>query len=312
MAEVKYILKRCIIGIVTMLVLITITFFLTRLMPGSPFQTGGTSQQVVASVEAEYGLDQPVAIQFITYVSKLFRGDFGISFQKPGVTVREVIGRALPVTFSIGIPAFLVAAVLGTFLGVCQATTNHPLVKRFLLFGFATCSGIPNFVTALLLSLIFGVVLGWLPIVGLTGIAHYILPVLSLSIYPTAVIGRMVYASSMEVMKQDYMRLARAKGMSKGTILGKHLLKNAILPAVAYMGPMTAYLLTGSFAVESIFTIPGLGREFVYSIGNRDYTLIMGLTIFMGMMVIAMGILSDIICKFLNPMIQDGRGGGNR
>lgn len=284
--------------------LVTAAFFLTRKMPGSPFQTGNVSDTVLETIEKEYGLDKPVVVQYRTYLNHLLHGDLGMSYKKPGVSVAEVIRRAWPVTWRIGFLAILTALGFGTALGVWQAVSRSRIVRNGLFFGTILGAGLPNFVVALLLALVFGVKLKWIPIAGINGWTSYILPVLSLAVYPMAVVARMVRNAFQEEMQKDYVVLARAKGMDPGQIAFTHILKNAWIPALNYMGPAAAFLLTGSFVVESIFTIPGLGREFVYSIANRDYTLILGLTVFMGVVVIGINLLADVICACLDPRIR--------
>lgn len=299
----KYVIKRCLTGIGTIFILITVTFFLTRLMPGNPFQSENVSEQVLASIEEEYGLNEPLIVQYGTYLSNLLHGELGVSFKKPGVTVNAVIKRAVPITFSIGMPAFILSAILGILLGICQAATKRQWVRSLIMAGTTAGVGVPNFVAALLLSLLFGVWLEWFPIVGLESVAHYVLPVISLSFYPLAVFTRFMSRSFEKELSADYILLARAKGLPEYKIAFKHILKIAVVPVLTAMGPVMAYLFTGSFVVESVFTIPGLGREFVNSIANRDYTLIMGLTIFMGTAVILISLVIDLACMLLDPRI---------
>nr|WP_246597393.1 ABC transporter permease [Faecalicatena faecalis] len=231
-------------------------------------------------------------------------GDLGISFKKPGVRVSEVITRAWPATAALGALAIVLAAVVGTLLGIWQASTKKRLVKGGIFFSTMLGTGIPNFVIALLLMLFFGVKLKLLPIAGLTGAENYILPVVSLAVYPAAVITRLMRNTFQEEMNRDYVVLAKAKGLSWRRTAVTHILKNAWIPVLNYIGPAAAFLMTGSFVVESVFTIPGLGREFVNSIENRDYTLILGLTIFMGVTVIGINLLTDLLCAWLDPRVR--------
>ncbi|MBU3876024.1 ABC transporter permease [Faecalicatena sp. AGMB00832] len=299
-----YTCKRVFIGILSLFVLVTAAFFLTRMMPGSPFQTGNVSESVLTSMEEEYGLNEPVFKQYATYLSNLMHGDLGISFKKPGVRVSEVITRAWPATAALGALAIVLAAVVGTLLGIWQASTKKRLVKGGIFFSTMLGTGIPNFVIALLLMLFFGVKLKLLPIAGLTGAENYILPVVSLAVYPAAVITRLMRNTFQEEMNRDYVVLAKAKGLSWRRTAVTHILKNAWIPVLNYIGPAAAFLMTGSFVVESVFTIPGLGREFVNSIENRDYTLILGLTIFMGVTVIGINLLTDLLCAWLDPRVR--------
>ena len=261
-----YTMKRIAVGMISLFVLVTVTFFLTRMMPGSPFEDGNVSASVTEAMEEEYGLrDSPVK-QYRTYMT---------------------------------------AAVAGTGLGIWKAVSKKKTVRILLSGGTLLGAGIPNFVAALLLLLVFGVTLKWFPVTGLFTPAHYVLPVLSLAFYPTAVVAEMIYNTFAEEMKKEYVVLARAKGMGFWQIAVFHVLKNAWIPVLNYLGPLSAFLLTGSFAVESIFNIPGLGREFVSSVMNRDYTLIMGLTIFMGSVVIGVNLFTDLLCAWLDPRVRN-------
>lgn len=300
----KYMGKRIATGILSLFVLVTAAFFLTRQMPGSPFQAGNISEMVLKAIENEYGLNEPVQVQYRRYLKNLLHGDLGVSYKKPGVTVGEVIRRAWPATGKIGGLAVLTALGGGTLLGIWQASSKSRVVQNGIFFGTMLGTGLPNFVVALLLALVFGVKLKLVPIAGLNGWTSYILPVVSLSVYPMAVVTRMMRNAFQEEMQKDYVVLAKAKGLKKQQIVFTHILKNAWIPVLNYVGPTAAFLMTGSFVVESIFTIPGLGREFVNSIANRDYTLILGLTVFMGAMVIGINLLVDVICACLDPRIR--------
>lgn len=300
----KYTCKRLFTGVLSLFVLVTAAFFLTRMMPGSPFSTGNVSESVLVSMEEEYGLNEPVSRQYVTYLSNLMHGDLGVSFKKPGVRVSEVISRAWPATATLGALAILLAAAVGTFLGIWQASSRKQAVKGGIFFSTMLGTGIPNFVIALLLMLCFGVKLKLLPVAGLTGAENYILPVISLAVYPAAVITRLMQNTFREEMGRDYVVLAKAKGLKWRRTAVTHILKNAWIPVLNYIGPAAAFLMTGSFVVESVFTIPGLGREFVNSIENRDYTLILGLTIFMGVAVIGINLLTDLLCAWLDPRVR--------
>jgi len=301
---VRYMGKRILISLLSVWMLITVAFFLTRQMPGSPFQTGNVSGEVLEQMEQEYGLDQPVSAQYVTYMRNLLHGDLGISYMNPGESVTEVIARALPATLSLGILAVIVSLVAGTLLGMLQAFSQKRWVRTTILFGTIFGAGIPNFVIALLLALVFGVQWKLLPVVGLDSWTSYLLPVLSLAAYPTAVVTRLMCHACRQELQKEYVVLAKVKGLSMRRIAWTHVWKNAWIPVLNYAGPAAAFLLTGSFVVESIFTIPGLGREFVNSIANRDYTLIMGLTIFMGVVVIGVNLAVDLLCAWMDPRIR--------
>lgn len=301
---IRYTGKRFLISLLSVWMLITVAFFLTRQMPGSPFQTGNVSGEVLEQMEQEYGLDQPVSVQYVTYMRNLLHGDLGISYMNPGESVTEVIARALPATLSLGILAVIVSLVAGTLLGMLQAFSQKRWVRTTILFGTIFGAGIPNFVIALLLALVFGVQWKLLPVVGLDSWTSYLLPVLSLAAYPTAVVTRLMCHACRQKLQKEYVVLAKVKGLSMRRIAWTHVWKNAWIPVLNYAGPAAAFLLTGSFVVESIFTIPGLGREFVNSIANRDYTLIMGLTIFMGVVVIGVNLAVDMLCAWMDPRIR--------
>lgn len=299
-----YFIKRIGIGLVSLFMLATVVFFLTRLMPGSPFQTGNVSETVVEAVEEEYGLDRPVLEQYVGYMLGLLKGDLGISYREQGVAVADVLKRAAPMTAWLGALSVLTAALLGTAAGSLSAISRSRAVRGAVSAGTLLGMGIPNFAAALLLLLVFGVKLKWFPVTGLYTPLHYVLPVISLSVYPACVVTKLVNRSVKEELGREYVLLARAKGLPFRKIFFRHVLKNAWIPALNYIGPMAAFLMTGSFVVESVFNIPGLGREFVSSITNRDYTMIMGLTIFMGSVVIVITLLTDLLCGCLDARVR--------
>ena len=300
----KYITKRLLMGLVSLFALITVTFFLTRLMPGNPFDISNVNQAVQDRIMSYYGLDQPVHVQFGMYLKNLSHGDLGISYKKVGTTVNQLIMQEAPYTIQIGLIAFIIALILGTVLGIAMAVTRKEGVRGSLMFLTVLGISIPNYVLALLLMLVCGVTLKWFPVVGLGSWKHYILPVTAMTVYPLAQISKLVKSSYSEAMHQDYVIMARAKGISKTRISFVHILKNAMIPVITISGPMVAFLLTGSFVVENIFTIPGIGREFVNSVSNRDYTVIMGLTIFLGIILVLCNLISDIICALVDPRIK--------
>lgn len=297
----RYTCRRILTGILSLFVLITVTFFLVRIIPGSPFQRGGVSESVVEAIEQEYGLNEPLFTQYLSYIGGVLHGDLGISYQDPAVRVTEVIARAWPVTASVGAAALIVSLILGTGLGILSAVSGRRSVKQVISAGGMIAAGIPGFAAAILLMLVFSVKLKLLPASGLLSPVHYILPVAALSLYPAAMVSRLVSSTLETELTKDYVLFARAKGLGRRQVIFTHALKNAYLPVINYIGPASASLLTGSFVVESTFTIPGLGREFVGSITNRDYTLILGLTVFMGAVVIFVNLITDLLCAWLDP-----------
>ena len=301
---IKYIVKRLAMGVVTMFFLITITFWLTRLMPGSPFSTDNISPSVLASLEANYGFDKPIDQQFVIYLQSLLQGNLGVSYTRTGVTVNDLIAQGFPVTLKLGLISFAIALVIGTVIGIWMSTTKSSAVKGWLITGSTLFISIPGFVLAIVLLMVFGQGLKVLPVLFDGSFLSYIMPVLALAVYPIAQISRLVHASYTEAMNQDYVVMARAKGLGKRRIQFLHILKNAMLPLITVCGPMIAFQITGSFVVESIFTIPGIGEEFVNSVNSRDYTVIMGLTIFLGGVIIIANLISDLACALVDPRIK--------
>lgn len=300
---VRYIIKRLFIGVVTIWALITITFFLIRIMPGSPFEADNLSQSAIEQLESTYGLDEPMWKQYILYMENLMHGDLGISYKK-NVSVNTLIARGFPYTLSIGLLSIAVSAFIGILMGIWMATSKRLAVKNTLL-GIATLGvSIPGFVTAILLMMVFGVWWPVLPIVGLGSPANYILPVAAQSFGQIASIARLTKSTYSEAIQMDYVTMARAKGLSNLYITARHVLKNALIPVVTYFGPAIAFLITGSFVVESIFSISGIGREFTNAITNRDYTVVLGFSVFIGVIITVANLAVDIICSLIDPRIK--------
>ena len=302
---VKYIAKRIGLAIVTIWAVATITFFLMNLVPGGPFLSEkAINPQATAALEAKYGLDKPLFQQYLTYIKDALHGDFGDSLKQRGRTVMDIIKMKFPVSARVGGVSVLVSLILGVPLG-CIAALKRGKFADSLISVVATCGiAVPSFVICTLLLYFFGVKLQILPTMGLTTAKHYVMPVMALAFYPTAYIMRLMRSSMLDVLGQDYMRTAKAKGLAGGKILFKHALRNAILPVITYVGPLLAYTVTGSFVVEKIFTIPGLGGEFIAAINGRDYTLIMGTTIFLATLIILMNVVVDIVYKLVDPRIK--------
>lgn len=301
----KYTAKRIGLAILTIWIVATITFFLMNLVPGGPFLSEkAVSPQAMAALEAKYGLDKPLFEQYITYITDAIHGDFGDSLKQRGRTVISIITTKFPVSARIGGLSVLVALCVGVPLGCIAAVKRGKFLDSFISV-ISTCGiAVPSFVICTVLMYFLGVKLRLLPTMGLTSWKHYIMPVISLSFYPMAYIMRLMRSSMLDVLGQDYMRTAKAKGLSQMISLFKHALRNAILPVVTYVGPMLAYTLSGSFIVEKVFTIPGLGGEFIGAITGRDYTLIMGTTIFLATLIIVMNVIVDIVYKLIDPRIK--------
>lgn len=302
---VKYVIKRLLLAVVTIFAVATITFFLMNMVPGGPFLSEkAISPAAKAAMEKKFGLDKTLGQQYVTYMTDALKGDFGGSLKQRGRTVTSIIVSKFPVSARVGGLAILLSLLVGIPLG-CLAAINRGKTLDSIISVFSTCGiAVPSFVICTLLMYFLGVNLKLLPTFGLTSWKHYIMPVVSLSFYPTSYIMRLMRSSLLDVLGQDYMRTSRAKGLSPFVSLSKHALRNAMLPIVTYIGPMTAYTLTGSFVVEKIFTIPGLGGEFISSITGRDYTLIMGTTIFLATIMVLMNVLVDIVYKLIDPRIK--------
>ena len=302
---VKYVIKRILLGILTAFIVATLTFFIMNLVPGGPFLAEkAVTEQAQAALEAKYGLDKPLFIQYLNYMKGLLKGDLGLSLKKRGFTVNDIIGNKFPVSARLGGLAVLVSVLVGVPLGSVAAYKRGKTVDNILIVLSTAGIAIPSFLSATLMMYILSVKFKLLPSLGLNTPASYIMPVIALSIYPTSYISRLMRSSMLDVIGQDYMRTARSKGVSTFNSIFKHALRNAILPVVTYLGPLLASLMTGSFIVEKIFTIPGLGHEFVGAISSRDYPLIMGTTIFLATFIIFMNVLVDIAYAFIDPRIK--------
>ncbi|MCI8908356.1 MAG: ABC transporter permease [Angelakisella sp.] len=301
----KYIVKRIAMGILSVFIVATLTFFLMNLVPGGPFVAEKSiSKAAQEALEAKFGLDKPLLQRYTTYMTDFLQGNMGFSLRQRGRTVSDIIFSKFPVSARLAGIAVVVALCVGIPLGCVSAYNRGKLPDNFIIV-LGTCGiAIPSFISSVLLLYTFGSWLQLLPTMGLNDAASYIMPVTALAIYPTAYITRLMRSSLLDVMGQDYIRTAKAKGLSSFMTLFKHALRNALLPVIAYVGPMLASLMTGSFVVEKIFTIPGLGREFVSSITNRDYTMIMGTTIILAALVIAANVLVDILYKVIDPRIK--------
>ena len=275
-------------------------------IPGSPF--AGEMSKLPANVKElmiqHYQLDQPTYVQFISYLKNVLQGDFGTSLVRKGQNVMDIINRGLPYTVKLGACAFCVAMVLGVLLGAVSAFSKKKWVQGLTAFIATIGVSVPSFLFALFLMYVLGVWLKILPIIGLNSPQSFVMPSIALAMSPIAMISRLTKSSLSEELRQDYMILALSKGTGYTKAIFKHALKNAIIPVITYAGPLLATLLTGSFVVESMFSIPGIGAEFVGSVSNRDYTLIMALTIFYGGMVIVANIITDVISAMIDPRIR--------
>ena len=302
-----YILKRIGLAILTVWVVVTVTFFVCQAVPGSPFVgEKATSPAVTAALEAKYGMDKPVMEQYFTYLGDIIlRHDFGPSIKLRGRTVASIIVEGMKTSVKLGLIAAAIALVTGVVLGSVAALRRNKLIDRVIMVITTAFVSMPSFIMGSLLMVVFVIKLGLLPANGSaqSGPAGLVLPIITLALYPAAYITRLTRSSMLDVLGQDYIRTARAKGVSGWRIIFGHALKNSLIPVITYVGPMLAYIVTGSLVVEQIFAVPGIGRYFVSSITGRDYPLIMGTTIVLAVLIVVMNLVSDILYKVVDPRI---------
>lgn len=309
---IRFILGRLLQAIPVLLVVITVTFFLIHMAPGGPFDSDrAVPEQVLKALNERYKLDLPVWQQLLSYLGDLSRGDFGPSYKYPGRSVTEMIAGGLPITAELGLYAMLVAVFLGVSAGVIAAlrpnTAQDYIPMSVAMVGIC----MPSFLLGPMLVLVFGIWADWLPVSGWGDIpGDKILPSLTLGSAYAAYIARLSRGGMLEVMSQDYIRTARAKGLPERIVVIKHALRGGLIPVTAFLGPAFAGLLGGSFVVETIFQIPGLGRFYVQAAFNRDYTMIMGTTIFFSVAIIMFNLLSDVLSTWLNPKLRHALQGG--
>ena len=300
----RYILKRLLLAILTVWVVITVTFFVMRAVPGGPFMSEkAITPAAQAALEAKYGLDKPLLTQYGTYLKDIVtKFDFGPSLKQRGQSVITIISRGLKVSLRLGVIAAFSALLVGVVLGSIAALRRNKIVDRVIMVITTAFVSMPSFIMGTLLLVLFAIKWMILPANGSTG-AGLVLPIITLALYPMAYITRLTRSSMLDVLGQDYIRTARAKGVSGGRIIFGHALKNSLIPVITYFGPMLAYIVTGSLVVEKIFAVPGIGRAFVNSITNRDYPLIMGTTIVLATLIVVMNLVSDILYKAVDPRI---------
>ena len=301
----RYIIRRVFEFIPVLLVIVTLTFFMVRLAPGGPFDAErAVSPQTLRQLEAQYNLDAPLYQQYFNYLGNLVRGDLGPSFRKPSLTVRQWIALRLPVSIELGAYGLLVALGLGLTAGLVAALKPNSALDYTPMTLAMVGICVPNFVLGPLLVLIFAMWLGWLPVAGWETPAHRILPAITLGMMFAAYIARLTRGGMLEILAQDFIRTARAKGLSEARVVLRHGLRGGIQPVVSFLGPATAGLLTGSFVVETIFQVPGLGREFIQGAFNRDYTMIMGLVLFYATLILVLNLIVDILLAWLDPRVR--------
>lgn len=302
-----YAVRRLSGAVPTLFVIVTLAFFMMRLAPGGPFDGERiVPPEIEANLLRAYGLDRPLAEQYVTYLGRLLTGDLGPSFKYKDLSVGELIASGLPVSLRVGGIAMLGAALAGVALGSLAALRRNTAVDRAVMLGATTGIAVPNFVVAPVLSLVLGVYLSWLPVAGWGGghWRHLVLPVTALALPQVAYVARLTRAALVEVLCADYIRTARAKGLPERAVLVRHALGGALLPVVSYLGPATAGLLTGSVVIEQIFALPGIGRYFVQGALNRDYTLVLGVVVFYGALVILFNLVVDLLYGALDPRVR--------
>jgi len=310
MNTIAFIARRLLGAIPTLAIIVALSFLLTRLAPGGPFdEEQALPPEIRANLEAAYGLDQPVVVQFGRYVSGLLRGDFGPSFKFRDFTVTELIASGLPVSLTIGVAALLLALALGVPAGIWAALARGRAADRLVMTLAAAGISVLVFVIAPLLALVFGIWLHWLPVAGWEPgrLLDMLLPVVTLALPVVAYLARLTRGSLLEVLRAPWIRAARARGLPPRVVLVRHALPAALLPVVSYLGPATAAVLAGSLVIETIFGLPGMGRHLVQGALNRDYTLVMGMVIVYAALMIALNLLADLVYAWLDPRIRRER-----
>lgn len=299
-----YIGKRILLAILTVWVVITVTFFVMHAVPGDPFTSEKALPEAAkARLEEKFGLDKPLLVQYGNYLKDIVTGlDFGPSLKKDGMMVQDIIADGMKTSAKLGVIAAAIAVVVGVVLGAVAALRRNKFIDRVIMVVTTAFVSIPSFIMGTLLLYVFAVALNLVPANGASA-TGLVLPVITLSLSPMAHITRLTRSSMLDVLGQDYIRTAKAKGVSGSKIIFGHALKNALIPVITYFGPMLAYIVTGSLVVEQIFAVPGIGRSFVSSIINRDYTLIMGTTIVLAILIVIMNLVSDILYKVIDPRI---------
>lgn len=301
----RFLTNRVISMTISLLLIITLTFILLHVIPGGPFsREKALPEAVLKALEKKYHLDDPLWKQYIDYLKDVVKLKLGPSFQRKGYTVNDLIAAGFPASAKVGSLVVITSLLIGIPTGIISALKQNKWQDQLAMFISTLGVTIPSFVLGTLIIYFFGVKLDWIPTFGLKGWQYYIGPVITLGGFSMAFISRLMRSSMLEVLQQDYIRTARAKGLSEFRVIGKHAMKNALVPVVTYVGPTIAAVLTGSFVTEKIFAIPGMGKMFVESVGNRDYTVVMGATIFYAIFLIIMILVVDILYSIIDPRIK--------
>lgn len=300
----KYILKRLFISLLTILVLVTIVFILVRLMPGDPFASDKLTPEIRLNLERYYGFDKPLIVQYITYIKNLLIGDFGYSMKYVNQSVNSIIADSFPYSFDLGMRGLSISISLGIVLGLIAALNRGKSLDYVSIIIAIIGTSVPDFIIGGLLQYFFGIKWGLFPVAQYKGLEYTVLPSIALGFYTLAMVSRLMRASMLEVVQQDYIKTAKSKGISKFRITYKHQIRNAIMPVVTVLGPTVASVLTGTFVIESIFAIPGMGKYYVQSVQNLDYTLILGMTVFYGAFLVIANMIVDILYGMIDPRIR--------
>ncbi len=302
---VSFLVRRLLVAVPTLFVVVTAAFFMMRAAPGSPFQgERRLTPQIEQAIMAKYGMNRPLPVQYVSYLGDVLRGDFGPSMKYRDKAVVDIIGQGLPKSLTLGLSAIVAATLVGVSLGVAAALRQNRSADYAATTVAIIGVCIPTFVTAPLLVLLFAATLGWLPTAGWGGPRNLILPITVLALPQVAIISRLTRAGMIEVLRSNYIRTARAKGLSESRIVLHHALRGAVLPLVSYLGPAAAGLITGSLVVEQIFNLPGLGKYFVTSALQRDYTVVMGVVILYATLILVLNLAADILYAVLDPRVK--------
>jgi len=301
----KYVARRIIWLIVVLLVVSFITFSLMHLVPGGPWDSEKKlAPQVIQNLNIKYGLDKPFFVQYFNYIWGVVRGDLGVSYSYQDRGVTQIILTGLPITAILGVVAFILSILIGIPLGMAAALKQNSAIDYGSVLFSTIFASIPAFVLGILLMILFSIVLHWLPTQGWGGVRNIVMPALALAALPAAYIARVTRASVLEVSRQDYVRTARAKGLAERIVMSRHILRNALIPVLTITGPELAALITGSFIIENLFSIPGIGRLFVQGVFARDYGLIMGSILFYTFVIAVLNLLVDIAYAAVDPRIR--------
>ena len=303
----KYVAKRIVAALLTLWALVTIVFFLVRLMPGDPFTSAKLTEQVAENMRSYYGFDKPLLVQYFVYMGNLLRGNFGYSMKYTNKTVNYIIGQTFPFSADLGIRSLVLAISIGLVLGIIAARNRGKKIDFFCVIVAVIGTSIPDFIMGAFLQYFFGIKWGLFPVAKYNGIEYTILPALALSFYTLASVSRIMRSSMLEVVQQDYIKTARYKGLSEMRITCKHQIRNAIMPVMTVLGPTVASVLTGTFVIESIFAIPGMGKYYVESVSVNDYSMVLGMTVFYGIFLVTANLIVDILYGVADPRVRIGR-----